>query len=49
VVKRVVPEPGTLGSFLRFVETHQTDRLPGNDKMQKAITKKSASKHNPWI
>ena len=49
VVKRVVPEPGTLGSFLRFMETHQTDRLPSNDKMEKAITQRSGSKHNPWI
>lgn len=49
VVKRVVPEPGTLGSFLRFVENHQTDRLSGNEKMEKAITRKSTAKHHPWI
>ena len=49
VVKRVVPAPGTLGSFLRFVESHQTDKLTGNDKLEKAIHSRSVAKPNPWI
>ena len=49
LVKRVVPAPGTLGSFLRFVECHQTNNLAGNEKLEKAIHGRSVTKPNPWI
>jgi predicted CopG family antitoxin len=48
VVKRVVPLPGTLAAFAGYAETHQTDRLPGNETMEKAIEQRSAAKKDPW-
>ncbi len=37
VVRRVVPEPGTLRAFLAFAEVHGTDRLPGNEVLEAAV------------
>ncbi len=48
VVKRVVPQPGTLAAFAGFAETHRTDRLPGNDAMEEAIEQRSTTKADPW-
>lgn len=48
VVKRVLPEPGTLGAFLSFTEAKQTAVLPGNDVMEKTIENRSPAKTNPW-
>jgi len=49
VVKRVIPEPGTLGAFLNFVETHQTRSLPANEMLEEAVETRSTAKHDPWI
>jgi predicted CopG family antitoxin len=48
VIKRVVPEPGTLGAFMSFVEHHATASLSQNEQMEAAIERPSV-KHDPWI
>lgn len=48
VVKRVVPGAGTLGDLLAFVEAHETDKLPGNEQMEKIIEERSTVKEDPW-
>lgn len=37
VIKRMLPEPGTLGAFLSFTEANATQTLAGNDRMEEAI------------
>jgi predicted CopG family antitoxin len=49
VVKRVLPEPATLGAFLNFVETHQTRSLPSNAVFEEAVNDHSSVKQDPWI
>ena len=49
VIKRVVPEPGTLGAFLNFVSNHQTAQFAGNDLLESSIEDRSSTKENPWI
>jgi hypothetical protein len=48
VVKRVLPEPATLGAFLHFVETHQTRALPSNAVFGEAVENRSSAKQDPW-
>lgn len=48
VVKRIIPEPGTLGAFLSFVEGNQTSQAPGNDLLEQTVDDRSAAKHDPW-
>ncbi len=48
VVKRVIPEPGSLGSLLAFVETRGTARRSGNDIMEQAVENRSSVKTDPW-
>lgn len=48
VVKRVVPEAGTLGALLNFVDTQGTCHLPGNDLMEASIEERSKVKNDPW-
>jgi predicted CopG family antitoxin len=48
VVKRVIPEPGSLGAFLTFAEAHQTQSLDGNEVMEHAVEDRSCVKENPW-
>jgi predicted CopG family antitoxin len=48
VVKRLLPEPGTLASFINFTETRHTANLSGNQIMETAIDQRSAAKSNPW-
>jgi predicted CopG family antitoxin len=48
VVKRVLPEPGTLGTFLNFVDSKDTAHLPGNEILESAVIEKSEAKHDPW-
>jgi predicted CopG family antitoxin len=48
VVKRVLPDPGTLGSFLQFLNANPTSELPGNDTMEESVEYRSFSKHDPW-
>ena len=49
VVKRLVPEAGSLGAFLAFVERRGTDRMIGNDAMQQAVEDRLVNKNDPWI
>lgn len=48
-VKRVLPEPGTLGALLIFVETHQTLYLQSNVLLEEAVDYRSSAKQDPWI
>ena len=48
VIKRVLPEPGTLGAILGFTEIHQTQALAGNRVMEEAVEARSAVKGDPW-
>jgi hypothetical protein len=48
VVKRVLPEPGSLGAFLNFVETRNTASLPANPVLEEAVEQLSPAKHDPW-
>lgn len=48
VVKRLLPEPGTLASFVNFTETRQTAKFSGNQVMATAIEQRSAAKSDPW-
>jgi predicted CopG family antitoxin len=48
VIRRLVPEPGTLGAFMNFVEAHATTSLPGNDAMEATVEERSPAKHEPW-
>ncbi len=48
VVKRIVPEPGTLGAFLSFIEANGTAHLPGNEVMDVSVNSRTAKKSDPW-
>jgi predicted CopG family antitoxin len=48
VVKRIVPEPGTLGAFLNFVEGNNTAHLPENEVMDISVNSRTTSKSDPW-
>jgi len=47
-VKRIVPEPGTLGAFLNFIEVNDTARLAGNEEMKASVSARPAKKTDPW-
>jgi predicted CopG family antitoxin len=48
VIKRVLPEPGTLGAFLGYTEANHTGILAGNERMQEAVEERSPTKEDPW-
>ena len=48
VVKRVIPEPGSLGALLSFVENRGTCRREGNDLLERTVETRSAAKAEPW-
>ncbi len=48
VVKRIVPEPGTLGAFLNFIEANDTAHLPGNEMMDASVNDRPGEKSDPW-
>jgi predicted CopG family antitoxin len=48
VVKRVIPEPGSLGSLLAFVEGRGTARLSGNKILEEVVDNRSSAKSDPW-
>jgi predicted CopG family antitoxin len=49
VVKRVVPEAGTLAALLNFADTHKTADLPGNDILESTVEERNTTKYDPWI
>ena len=49
VVRRLLPEPGTLASFVNFTETRHTARLSGNEMMDVSLEQRSTAKSDPWI
>lgn len=48
VVKRLLPEPGTLASFVNFTETRHTATLTENQLLETAIEERSDAKSDPW-
>lgn len=48
VIKRVVPEPGTLGAFLSFTELKGTAAKNGNEILESAVEERSEEKADPW-
>jgi predicted CopG family antitoxin len=48
VIKRVVPEAGTLGALLGFAQARQTAGLPGNEEMERSVEERSSVKNDPW-
>lgn len=48
IIKRVLPERGTLGAFLGFAEANATQTLAGNDRMEDALKNMSATEEDPW-
>jgi len=49
VVKRLVPQPGTLGAFVNFVEANDSRHLPGNELLESAVELRSSIKADSWI
>ena len=49
VVKRVLPEPGSLGAFLAFVERKKIAQLPANDILEHVVEERLSAKNDPWI
>jgi hypothetical protein len=49
VVKRVLPEPGTLGTLLNFVETHHTRSLQSNVLLEETVDYRFSAKQDSWI
>jgi predicted CopG family antitoxin len=48
VIKRVVPEPGTLKAFLSFTEARGTSVQDGNEVLEEAVDRRSGAKADPW-
>ena len=48
VVKRVIPEPGTLGAFLNFLETSGNSDFERDEIMEAAINERPNMKEDPW-
>jgi hypothetical protein len=44
----VLPERGSLGAFMSFIERKRTDLLPTNQILKQAIDEQSSEKCNPW-
>lgn len=49
VVKRVIPEPGTLGAFLSHVQAVGNRDDAKDDLMEEVINERIAAKEDPWI
>lgn len=47
VVKRVVPEAGTLGAMEQFVSGRILSRTK-DEVLEKSVTEKSSAKHDAW-
>ena len=48
VVKRVIPEPGTLGAFLSHVQAAGDQDDTKDAMMEQTINDRSAVKEDPW-
>jgi predicted CopG family antitoxin len=48
VVKRVIPEPGTLGAFLSHVQAAGNHDHEKDDLMEETINDRSVIKEEPW-
>jgi len=48
VVKRIIPEPGTLGAFLSFIETHGPTDTGRDDLMEASVNERTPVKEDPW-
>lgn len=48
VVKRVLPEPGSLGAFLAFVERRGTANRATNQILEEVVESRPSTKTDPW-
>jgi predicted CopG family antitoxin len=48
VIRRTVPEAGTVAAFKNFVESNRTDLLPNNEDLENAIESRSSAKPDAW-
>ena len=49
VVKRVLPERGSLGAFMSFVERTRTPQLSSNEILEQTVEERPSEKHDSWI
>lgn len=47
VIKRVVPEAGTLGAMAQFVSNRQTSEEQ-DSILEASVEERSSTKHDPW-
>lgn len=48
VVKRVIPEPGTLGAFLSYVQSMGSQDEAKDEIMEQTINERPTVKADPW-
>lgn len=48
VVKRVIPEPGTLGAFLNHVQVAGGGDAEKDDILEATVNERSPVKEDPW-
>ena len=49
VVKPVLPERGSLGAFMSFVERKRTPQLSSNEILEQTVEERSSEQHDSWI
>ena len=49
VIKRVLPESGTMGAFLNFVENRPRYSEEVDALLESSIEDRSSEKNDPWI
>ncbi|MGJ8635191.1 MAG: antitoxin VapB family protein [Luteolibacter sp.] len=48
VVKRVIPEPGTLGAMLSFVQTRAELDSEKDEILEQTVNQRPSVKEDPW-
>ena len=48
VVKRIVPEKGTVGAALKFCVEQHTNKLDGNDILEQSVSTPAQGDYDPW-
>jgi len=49
VVKQVVPKPGTLGSYLSFLESEPPTDPKKDQLLEETVEQRSSVKEDPWM
>jgi predicted CopG family antitoxin len=48
VIKRIVPEKGTVGAMLKFCKENNTSALSGNDELERSVSARAQGDYDPW-